>query len=77
MFVAWQDVDIQRRLALIVRFFDTSAQIHLQRMIVQHHFLCVGDQRGKAQIIAQRVVFGQLAQTFSTAVIQIFESGEQ
>ena len=76
MLVAWQDVDIQRRFALIVRFFDARGQIHLQRMVVQHHFLRVGDQRGKAQVVAQRVVLGQLAQALSAAVIQIFESGE-
>jgi hypothetical protein len=44
-------------------------------MVVQHHFLRVGDQRGKAQVIAQRVVLCQLAQTLCAAVIQILESG--
>jgi hypothetical protein len=44
-------------------------------MVVQHHFLRVGDQRGKAQKIAQRVVLCQLAQTLCAAVIEVLESG--
>jgi hypothetical protein len=74
--VARQDVNIQRRFALRVGFFDARGQIHLQRMVVQHHFLRVGDQRGKAQKIAQRVVLCQLAQTLCAAVIEVLESGE-
>lgn len=75
MLITRQHVDIQRRLATVVRFFNTCGQIHLQRMVVQHHFLCVRDKRGKAQVIAQRVIFSQLAQTFGAAVVDVFESG--
>ena len=77
VFVARQDVDIQRRLALFAGCFNAGGEIHLQRMVVQHYFLGMGNQRGKAQVIAQRVIGGQLAQTFSAAVIQIFQPGEQ
>ena len=73
--VARQDVNIQRRLALFVGFFDARSQIHLQRMVVQHHFLRMGDQRGKTQKIAQRVVLCQLAQTLCAAVVEVLESG--
>ena len=74
--VARQDVNVQRRLALRVGFFDARGQIHLQRVVVQHHFLRVGNQRGKAQKIAQRVVLCQLAQTLCAAVVEVLESGE-
>ena len=60
--VARRDVNIQRWFALLVGF-DACGQVHLQRMVVQHHFLRMGDQRGKTQKIAQRVVLCQLAQT--------------
>lgn len=75
--VARQNVNIQRRFALIVRVFNARGEVHPQRMIVQHHFLRVRDKRGKAQVIAQRVIFSQLAQTFGAAVVDVFESGEQ
>lgn len=75
--VARQNVDIQRRFTLFAGRFNASRQIHLQRMVVQHHFTGMGDQRGKAQVIAQRVVGGQLTQAFSAAVIKIFQHGEQ
>ena len=35
-------MNIQRRLALLTGFFDARSQIHLQRVVVQHHFLGVG-----------------------------------
>ncbi len=50
--VARQDVDIQRRLALFAGRFNAGGEIHLQRMVVQHYFLGMGNQRGKAQVIA-------------------------
>ena len=74
--IAWQNVDIQRRLTLIVGFFDACSEIHLQRMVIQHHFLGMGDQRSKAQVISQRVILSQFAQTLGATVIQIFEPGE-
>ena len=77
VFITRQYVNIQRRLALIVGLFNAGSQIHLQRMVVQHHFLRMSDQRGKAQVIAQRVIGGQLAQALRAAVIQILQSGEQ
>ncbi len=50
--VARQDVDIQRRLALFAGRFNAGGEIHLQRMVVQHYFTGMGNQRGKAQVIA-------------------------
>ena len=67
--IARQNVDIQRRFTLVVRFFDARGEIHLQRMVVQHYFLRVGDKRGKAQVITQRVIFSQFAQAFGSTVI--------
>ena len=74
--VARQDVNIQRRLALLIGFFDARSQVHLQWVVVQHHFLRVGDKRSKTQKIAQRVVLCQLAQTLCAAVVEVLESGE-
>ena len=64
-----QNVNIQRGLALCAGFFNARGQIHLQRMVVQHHFLGVGDKRSKAQVITQRIMFCQLAQTLGAAVV--------
>ncbi|MNQ96776.1 hypothetical protein D3C85_1123940 [compost metagenome] len=77
MLITRQHVDIQRRLTLLVGFFDARSQVHLQRMVVQNHFLRVGDQCSKAKKFTEWIVLCQLAQTFGTAVIEIFESGEQ
>ena len=75
--VARQNVDIQRRFALLARLFDARGQVHLQRMVIQHHFLGVGDQRRKAQIVAKWVALSQLTQAFRAAVVEVFQSGEQ
>ncbi|MNL63834.1 hypothetical protein D3C87_1880010 [compost metagenome] len=61
---------------MLVGFFDARSQVHLQRMVVQNHFLRVGDQRGEAQEIAKRIVLCQLAQTLCAAVVEVLESGE-
>ncbi len=60
-------------LPLVVRFFN-ARRIHLQRMVVQHHFLRVRDKRGKAQVIAQRLFSASSRKTFgAAAVADVFE----
>lgn len=73
--IARQHVNIKRRLALFRGCFDAGRQIHLQRVVIEHHLLGMRDKRGKTQVIAQRIIFSQLAQACGAAVIEIFQSG--
>ncbi|MNJ58265.1 hypothetical protein D3C76_1228290 [compost metagenome] len=77
MFAAWIDADVQRRLTAGGALGQRFAEIQLQRIIVAGVVLRLRNAGGKIEIVTQRMVCGQLLQTFGSAGIKALQVGEK
>ncbi len=75
--IARQGADIQRRFTQTIALHQPGVHVHLQRMIVEDDLLSLRNHRGKAQVIAQRIFFRQLAQTASAAAVKVLQTWKQ